>query len=79
MMEKPDITAPEGESTEETCSVPLSMVGAESKPGDVIRMRVVSVDSENGTAQMAYSDSQSAHEDEHGEKVGVAKMAAEFD
>lgn len=60
--------------TGETTTIPLSIVGGqEVKPGDVVRLRVVSVDGENLTVE--YDDGESEKEDES-ENMDM-KMAAD--
>lgn len=60
--------------TGETTTIPLSIVGGqEVKPGDVVRLKVVSVDGENLTVE--YDDGESEKEDES-EDMDM-KMAAD--
>jgi len=83
MIEQPDTTDsenpsqdnPADESNEgETATLPISIVGSQQvKEGDVIRLKVVSVDENGGVLNVAY--------DQPSPQEGSAtdKMAAEFD
>ena len=70
MEESPDTDAAKEQS--ETAELPLSILGGkEAAEGDVVRLKVVSVDSDNGTLTVAY-----ASEPKMGGSEG---MAREFD
>lgn len=73
-METPAEGNPAAETEEETAMVPMSILaGQEVSEGDVVRLRVVSVDPENETVELAYA---------HGPKRRNAEledMASKFD
>lgn len=61
------------EAQEETADVPMSMVG-DVKEGDVVKLKVRSVDSENGTVTLCEVGA-----DDYGDGKETKRMAAEFD
>lgn len=65
----------EVETTEETVSIPVSLLAGKSvAPGDVVRLEVVSLDDEGGNVVVKYATEAPAPE-----TVGAESMAAEFD
>lgn len=61
------------EEAEETATISLSMLGGQKvAPGDVVRLKVISVDETNGTFDGAY-----AHDAKP--KDGIGEMASKFD
>ena len=79
---EPDATAAEepaeeqAESSSETVSLPMSILGGqEVKPGDVVRLEVVSADGDNVTVKYASEAPAPVAE----EKKGMEGMAAAFD
>lgn len=55
MIERATEPQPEMSEDTETASIPLSMLGGQTpNPGDVVRLKVVSVDAENGSVTVAY-------------------------
>lgn len=67
MREQPE----SGES--QTTTIDSSILGGqEVEPGDVVRLKVVSVDQENGTIELAYD-----HPSKHGDMMD--EMAGKFD
>lgn len=70
MIEHPEET-PDAEA-QESATLPLSIVGAQPlKEGDVVKLKVLGVDSEAGTFDVAY---------EHAPKPkGIEHMASAFD
>lgn len=69
-------SAPGGDDeAAETVSIPMSAIGGQQvKPGDVIRLKVVSVDTESGAINAVYD-----HGDDAPAGGGSDSMAAEFD
>lgn len=54
-MIEPAAAAPPLEEDTETASIPVSLLdGQPVKPGDVVRLKVISVDAENGSVNVAY-------------------------
>lgn len=65
----------EVEATEETASIPVSLLAGKTvAPGDVLRLEVVALDDEGGNLTVKYAASPPPEE-----KGGVDSMAAEFD
>ncbi len=72
--------APDAEATEETASVqiPKSIIGdQEVKPGDVVRLEVVSVDDDNGMLNVKYAEPKEEAPPEEGPTI--SSMAAKFE
>lgn len=64
--------APEQETEQETATIPLSIVdGQPLKEGDMVKLKVLSVDTEGGTFKAAYD-----HPPKPG---GIDKMASQFE
>ncbi len=73
-MEAPAGGNPVEKEAEETAMVPMTILeGQEVSEGDVVRLRVVSVDEENGTVELAYASSPKRRNSE------VDAMASKFD
>ena len=73
-----EVAAPETEATEETVSLPASLLAGKSvTPGDVVRLEVVSVDDDGASVTVKYAAEPVA--EEPAESVGLEGMAAEFD
>lgn len=66
---------PEVEVASETAQIPLSLLGGQALGvGDVVRLRVVSVDDEGGTATVEYD-----HPEEPKEPANSEEMASELE
>jgi hypothetical protein len=64
--------SPVEDDSQETVTAPLSMLGGQTvQPGDVVRLKVVSVDDTNGTFDAAY--------DHPKKESGISEMASKFD
>lgn len=66
---------PAAESEEEsTAMIPMDILAGQSvEPGDVVRLKVVSVDEENGTVELAYAHGPKRRNSE------IDDMASKFD
>ena len=70
-MESAAVEEMEMESPEEMATLSIETLGGSVKPGDVVRLEVVSVSEEDGTAQLRYARSKP--------KGGIKEAAAVFE
>lgn len=74
-MDDPAADNPVEKEAEETAMVPMSILnGQEVAEGDVVRLRVVSVDEENQTVELAYASSPAKSRN-----APLDEMAGKFD